>query len=107
MTVTPEFGGATFDAARDAADFRSQLDKVRSKLLGGGWLTLAQLAEAGGCSEAAASARVRDLRKSQFGAYTIEKRVKAGTKRLYEYHLGACTDPLPDFAHGKTRSESA
>lgn len=102
----PEFGGETYMPHRDRADFTRQLDRVRSKLLSGGWFTLAELAEHAGCSEAAASARVRDLRKVKHGAYTIERRVKAGTKRLNEYHLGTSRD-VPPHAHGKTRSENA
>ena len=106
MSINPEFGGKTFDHKRDAADFRCQLDKTRSIMLGGGWHTLAFLATEVGCSEAAVSARLRDLRKVPYGAYNIEKRVKVGTKRIYEYHLGSAKD-VPSLAHGKTRSENA
>jgi hypothetical protein len=51
----------------------------------GGWWTMARLAEVARCSEAAASARVRDLRKPRFGGYTVERRhVRDG---LWEYRL--------------------
>jgi hypothetical protein len=92
MSINPEFGGSTFDHKRDAADFRCQLDRTRGIMLGGGWHTLEYLASEVGCSEATVSARLRDLRKPRYGAYNIEKRVKVGTKRVYEYRMG--------FEHG-------
>lgn len=37
------------------------------------WRTLKEIAAAVGCSEAGASARLRDLRKKKFGAFTVER----------------------------------
>lgn len=37
-------------------------------------------------SDASASARMRDLRKVKFGGYTVEKRIRAGS-RAYEYRI--------------------
>lgn len=89
----PEFGGSTFDPKRDTSRLRAQLHKVRSVMLAGGWHTLTDLAEKVGAPEASVSARLRDLRKLKFGAYTIERRyVERG---LFEYHLRS---PLDDDA---------
>lgn len=113
MSITPEFGGPTFNPARDAAALNRQLDEVRSIMLSGGWHTLAEISATVSerigrtATEASVSARLRDLRKPQHGAYNIERRIRGGAGRLWEYHLGPNTAPLPAFAHGKTRSESA
>lgn len=68
-----EFGGATYDEKRDGDRLRKQLDAVRSFMLRNGWVTLKDLAGAVGAPEASVSARLRDLRKQQHGAYTIER----------------------------------
>jgi DNA-binding Lrp family transcriptional regulator len=52
----------------------------------GGWWTLAELAEVIGCSEAAASARVRDLRKAIHGAHKVLCR-RTGPGNLHKYRL--------------------
>jgi hypothetical protein len=38
-------------------------------------------------SDSSCTARLRDLRKAQFGAHNIEKRIREGS-RAYEYRLG-------------------
>jgi hypothetical protein len=85
MTGLPLFDGATFNRQRDGARLRGQLDAVRGALLSGGWWTLARLAVAAQGSEASVSARLRDLRKTKFGAYDIERRYVANG--VWEYHL--------------------
>lgn len=52
----------------------------------GRWHTLADLALAIGCSEAAASARVRDLRKTAHGGHTVFCR-RTGPGNLHKYRL--------------------
>jgi hypothetical protein len=37
-------------------------------------------------SDSSITARLRDLRKAKFGAYTVEKRIREGSK-AYEYRL--------------------
>jgi hypothetical protein len=68
-----EFGGATYDEQRDGSRLKAQLDRVRRIMLRGEWVTLRQVAEETGDPESSVSARIRDLRKLQFGAYTIER----------------------------------
>jgi len=62
------------------------------------WLTLRELAAITGYEETSISAQLRHLRKPRFGAFLLEKRVRAGAetssqrakhRRLWEYQLGA------------------
>lgn len=63
------------------------------------WLTLRELAAITGYGETSISAQLRHLRKPRFGAFLLEKRVRAGAetssqraathRRLWEYQLGA------------------
>jgi hypothetical protein len=62
----PKFGGVTFDPARDGERLSGALGRVYSLMLDGEWRTIADIAAHCGCSEAGASARLRDLRKEKF-----------------------------------------
>src|SRR3990167_5654663 len=87
-----DFHGKTYDPALDRERLTRALDLVLAALRSGGWWTLAQLAERAGCTEAGASARLRDLRKAQHGSHVIgRRRVRGG---LWEYKL---MDPTPDY----------
>lgn len=50
--------------------------------------SIAELAERIGCTEAAASARVRDLRKARFGAHRVERRRVEGGLFVYKLVTG-------------------
>ena len=67
----PKFDGETFDPIEDGERLQGALERVRVMMSDGRWHTLEELAMGAGCSEAAASARLRDLRKERFGGYTI------------------------------------
>jgi hypothetical protein len=82
---TREFGGATYDEKRDGDRLKKQLAAVRSIMLRSGWVTLKDLAAQVNAPESSVSARIRDLRKSQFGGYTIERRYKE--RGLWEYRV--------------------
>jgi hypothetical protein len=71
--TTPRFDGVTVTLA-DTARLTGQLAKVEALMLDGQWRTLAQIAYLVEGSEAGVSARLRDLRKVRFGAYTVEHR---------------------------------
>lgn len=60
----------------DVARLETQLERVRHVLLAvkGRWVTLGALRSVVGGSDSGVSARVRDLRKAQFGGYTVERR---------------------------------
>lgn len=74
MTAQPTlFDGPDVNPA-DEKRLATALGRIYEALSGGRWYTLEALAKVGRCSEAAASARVRDLRKYRFGAHLIERR---------------------------------
>lgn len=77
------FDGDTFDQELDGERLGAQLQRVKLAMASGEWFTLAQLASAARCSEASASARIRDLRKERNGGWTIQReRIEGG---LYRY----------------------
>ena len=68
------FDGATFDAARDAERLEKQLDAVKALMLDGQARTLAEIRAALHLPpDAAVDARLRDLRKSKFGGYQVDR----------------------------------
>lgn len=81
-----EFGGATYNEARDGDRLKAQIGRVRTVMKQSGWITLESLAKQTGDPQASVSARLRDLRKTQFGGYTIERRYK--DRGIWEYRLG-------------------
>lgn len=66
MTRLPNFDGKTYDKKLDHERLGTSLGRVWMLMRDGNRRTLSQIAEAVGCSEAGASARLRDLRKSKF-----------------------------------------
>jgi hypothetical protein len=78
-----QFDGATFAPARDEARLGRQLDRVLALMQDGAWRTLRQIADATGGSEAAVSARLRDLRKGKFGAYRVPRKNMGGGLWVY------------------------
>lgn len=85
LEKTREFDGETFDIKRDGNRLRRQLDAVRNLMADGLWRTLRQISHNTGYPEASVSARLRDLRKSKFGSYVVERRyVERG---LFEYRV--------------------
>lgn len=88
--------GATLDPKADGPRLRTQLEKVRAFLLEheGKWLTLEVIARgAGQASEAAVSARLRDLKRPEHGGYLVEGRRQAPGKGLWVYRL---RKPVPE-----------
>lgn len=81
----PQFDGATFSEPRDGSRLRRQLDAVKMLMADGVPHTLREIAERCQCSEASASARLRDLRKLQQGGYTVDR--KYVTNGIWEYRL--------------------
>lgn len=94
------FDGRTFDTERDAERLEGQLARVEALMLDGYWRSLATIAAAVSGSEAGVSARLRDLRKTRFGGYIVERR--RVTDSLHEYrvvrpasHQGQCPASSP------------
>ena len=79
------FDGITYDHRLARARLAGQLLRVFELMRDGKWRTLRQIQEYAGGSESGASARIRDLRKPRFGAYTVERRRR--TAGIWEYRL--------------------
>jgi hypothetical protein len=69
-----DFGGATYDRERDGERLSGQLRRVFDLMRDGEWRRLHEIEEAVGGSATSVSARLRDLRKSKFGGFTVETR---------------------------------
>lgn len=88
MTAQPRIDGNTFQAELDLERLTSALDRVRALMRDQRWYSLAELAAACNCSEAGASARLRDLRKPRHGKHIIERRRRGDpTGGLFEYRM--------------------
>lgn len=83
-----KFQGATYSEPHDGARLSSQLWRVKLCLQSGSWWTLEEIKAHCGGSLPGISARLRDLRKPQFGSYIVERRRRGDPKRgLFEYRL--------------------
>lgn len=67
------FDGRTYDARRDYERLNGQLKAVFDVMKDGEWRTLKELAALVEGSEAALSARLRDLRKERYGAHDVKR----------------------------------
>jgi hypothetical protein len=72
VVIMGDRDGETFDRARDLDRLDNAMGRIYTHMKDRGWYTLAELAEAGDCSEAGAAARVRDLRKKKFGGFIVD-----------------------------------
>jgi hypothetical protein len=82
------FDGASYVAEHDQVRLSGLLARVFYELSNGRWYTLRELQEQCGGSEAGISARIRDLRKTRFGGYTIERRRRGDpSSGLHEYRM--------------------
>ena len=88
--AAPRFDGKTFEPAKDGQRLGCQLAAVREFLLRahGSWRLLVDIERATGYPQASISARLRDLRKSKFGGYTVERRRRPKSAGgTYEYRI--------------------
>lgn len=87
--TSAQFGGVTFSVQHDGPRLAHQLDTVRDYMLShGDWRTLNEVSEALGFPPASVSARLRDLRKKNFGGYRVERRRRGEPKAgLFEYRV--------------------
>jgi hypothetical protein len=81
----PERG--TFDSVVDGPRVKTQREAVEALMNDGAWRTLAAIAAHTGASEAGASARLRDLRKKEYGGRTVERKRMAPGSGLYLYRV--------------------
>lgn len=79
--------GETFDPKKDRKRLNKQTQDVYNVVADGRWRTLRQISDATGHPESSVSARLRDLRKSKFGGFKIERRRVGAERGLYEYRM--------------------
>jgi hypothetical protein len=83
--VMGDFDGSTYDPKIDGARLSTQLHAVKMLMSDGQWRTLEDIGRGVEGTNAAISARLRDLRKPKFGGYLVERqRIEGG---LYRYRL--------------------
>ena len=85
--VIEDFGGKTYEPAKDGERLTGHLGRIYDLMLDMRWRTLAEIASLSGGSEAGSSARLRDLRKPQFGSWNIERRRAITNNGIHEYRL--------------------
>src|SRR5215813_5548728 len=84
----PLFDGATYEPEHDQERLAGQLARVLNLMRDGRWRSLREIAEAVHGSEAGVSARLRDLRKKDFGQHTVNRRARGKRdKGHFEYQL--------------------
>ena len=79
-----------FGVSEERSRQRKQLNAVFEYMRGGEWRTLRMIADACGCSETSASARLRDIRKAPPLGFGLRvKKVKdANVRGLWWYKVG-------------------
>lgn len=87
---TAHFDGITYRPEFDYERLGAQLKRVFEVVRDCRWYTLPEIAaRTGDRSEAAISARLRDLRKPKFGGFRIDRRRRGEAKAgLWEYRIG-------------------
>jgi hypothetical protein len=83
------FDGETFDSQRDGSRLSAQMGRVVGLMGDGEWRTLTQIANATDCLETSAGARLRDLRKQEFGGHQVFRRFVAGRHEYKVIFRGA------------------
>lgn len=101
--LTPErddrhFDGATFQHPLDSRRLSKQFERVRDLMADGRWRTLGEIADTLALPEASVSARLRDLRKPQFGGFLVENERVAGGLWRYRVTDPRCQDVLERVA---------
>jgi len=86
VVPTAEPAGATYSPTHDYARLGAQARRVLTFMADGQWHTLAEIAAATHDPEASISARLRDLRKPEFGGYEVEDD-RTGDGGLHRYRL--------------------
>ncbi len=83
-----DFDGVTYEPKFDASRLRGEMARVYAVMRDGLWRTLAEISWLAMAPEASVSARLRDFRKSKFGAHTVNRRRRGEASRgIWEYQL--------------------
>jgi hypothetical protein len=84
----PDFAGHTYVPQMDRARLGEQLQRVLDVVSDGLWRTPEELEAATGDRWASISARLRDLRKPQFGGHDVQRqRIKDYDRGNFRYRL--------------------
>jgi hypothetical protein len=97
-TEHEHFDGETFEPELDAERLTGQLARVKAFMADGQWHTLAEIAAGVGGTQAAVSARLRDLRKRRFGTLIVERERVEGANGLFRYRVPA--GQVPNYSLG-------
>lgn len=81
------FRGETYEPEHDFKRLAGLLQRVHDFMAPGGWHTLADISAACGGSEASVSARLRDLRRKEYGAHTIERERQSPFTGVWIYRM--------------------
>ena len=98
MNIQPVQTTIKFDGAEvtrnDNVRLSRQYAKIRDYMLDGEWRTIEKIAFNFGYSECSVSAQLRNLRKSRFGSFTVNRRRRTEGSGLWEYQV---VNPTPEF----------
>jgi hypothetical protein len=75
----------TWDEDRDGSRIARQRARIWKQMFSGNWKTIYELSVATGDPHQSVSARLRDLRKTKYGAHTVDRRYQA--EGVWEYRL--------------------
>ena len=100
MAARSKFGGDVSQVL-DEKRLGKQFERIKEVMLKASdinyWMTLRELSFLTKFGEASISARIRDLRKEQFGGYTVERRRRGDpTKGIWEYCIVKSTVPVQE-----------
>lgn len=87
LKAKPDHDGKTYDRTKDRRRLNKQTQRVFDYMCRHDWVTLRQASDALDIGEASVSARIRDLRKEEFGGFVVDRRAVPGKRGLYEYRL--------------------
>lgn len=79
--------GQTYSRAFDFDRLNAQQARVFDLMRDGKWRTLGEAAAATGDQTQSISARLRDLRKPEFGGLTVDRRRRGEGRGTYEYRV--------------------
>lgn len=95
--MTP-FDGSTYDPTLDRQRLTTLLGRVQRLMSDNRWRTLSEVQTACGGTEASCSARLRDLRKDEYGGFEVERRrVGRPVEGRFEYRVLARTGQMSFF----------
>lgn len=83
-----DFDGKTYEREFDCDRLNRQMRAIYEIMIDGQWRTIEQISKITHFNHASISARLRDFRKTRFGAFEVERRRKGDPKGgLFEYRL--------------------